>query len=259
MKLLALLSLTLNILLTGIVCFIWSRPQETFQASQPQKIATTAAQVEKVSSKQTPTPFHWSQVESDDYATFTANLRAISCPEETIRHLVAGEIGQIYQDKQKQFEDRAGRPMQPSELRKLRQEQAVVLAQVMPSTSAAEKKNESRNGPSLGSGLVNRGPAPRYPLAFAASSSGKSTALGSAAAPPVSVTPVLSKTVAAVAINQIRQEFVSQIGGTNQNPSDPAYYQRWSKAQRLADDRMRSLMGAEYYNRNSIEAGVNAR
>jgi hypothetical protein len=39
-----------------------------------------------------PRPFHWSQVESTNYFTFVANLRAIGCPEQTIRDIVEADL-----------------------------------------------------------------------------------------------------------------------------------------------------------------------
>jgi hypothetical protein len=40
--------------------------------------------------------FHWGSVESDDYRQFIANLRAIGCPEETIRDIVIADINKLY-------------------------------------------------------------------------------------------------------------------------------------------------------------------
>ncbi len=41
-------------------------------------------------------PKDWSEIESSDYATFIANLRAAGCPEETIRDLVTARVNQAY-------------------------------------------------------------------------------------------------------------------------------------------------------------------
>lgn len=43
-----------------------------------------------------PAPFHWSQIESDDYRQYIANLRAVGCPEATIRDLITTELGALY-------------------------------------------------------------------------------------------------------------------------------------------------------------------
>jgi hypothetical protein len=40
--------------------------------------------------------FVWSQVESEDYPTYIANLRAIGCPETTIRDIIVAEVTQHF-------------------------------------------------------------------------------------------------------------------------------------------------------------------
>ena len=40
--------------------------------------------------------FTWSQVESDDYQKFIANLREIDCPEQTIRDLIIADVNALF-------------------------------------------------------------------------------------------------------------------------------------------------------------------
>ncbi len=40
--------------------------------------------------------FTWSEVESPDYPVYIANLRAIGCPEQTIRDIIIAEINAVY-------------------------------------------------------------------------------------------------------------------------------------------------------------------
>lgn len=47
-------------------------------------------------SAQTAVGFHWSQVESADYRTYIANLRAIGCPESTIRDIIVADVRALY-------------------------------------------------------------------------------------------------------------------------------------------------------------------
>jgi hypothetical protein len=42
------------------------------------------------------TNFHWSRVESPDFQQYMTNLRAIGCPEETIRDLIVAEVNKLY-------------------------------------------------------------------------------------------------------------------------------------------------------------------
>lgn len=41
--------------------------------------------------------FHWSQIESGDYAQYTANLRAVGCPEQTVREILRADLAQALQ------------------------------------------------------------------------------------------------------------------------------------------------------------------
>src|SRR5688572_17307290 len=40
--------------------------------------------------------FRWTSVESDDYREYIANLRAIGCPEETIRDIIIADVNKLY-------------------------------------------------------------------------------------------------------------------------------------------------------------------
>lgn len=43
--------------------------------------------------------FHWSQLDALDFPDYIARLRAIGCPESTIRDIVKGELDEIYEEK----------------------------------------------------------------------------------------------------------------------------------------------------------------
>jgi hypothetical protein len=47
--------------------------------------------------------FDWSSVESDDYKKYIANLRAIGCPEETIRDIIKADVNKLYESKRKEL------------------------------------------------------------------------------------------------------------------------------------------------------------
>jgi hypothetical protein len=48
-------------------------------------------------------------------------------------------------------------------------------------------------------------------------------------------------------LENVQQRFVNDIGGTQQNPSDPDYQATWTKAQQLADERYRALFGEQAF------------
>jgi hypothetical protein len=43
--------------------------------------------------------FNWSEIESTDYQKYIANLRAIGCPEQTTRDIIAAEVHALYESK----------------------------------------------------------------------------------------------------------------------------------------------------------------
>jgi len=47
--------------------------------------------------------FDWRMVESEDYRKYIANLRAIGCPEETIRDIIVADVNKLYESKRKEL------------------------------------------------------------------------------------------------------------------------------------------------------------
>lgn len=46
--------------------------------------------------------FNWSEIESDDYPAFVANLRRIGCPELTVRDIIIADVNQNYAQRRAQ-------------------------------------------------------------------------------------------------------------------------------------------------------------
>jgi RNA polymerase sigma factor (sigma-70 family) len=87
--------------------------------------------------------FHWSQVESSDYRQYISNLRAIGCPEQTIRDIIIADLNQAYALKaqaiwkpparvywKKPRDTRPG-PDQLSALAALRREEAATIKELL--------------------------------------------------------------------------------------------------------------------------------
>jgi hypothetical protein len=55
-------------------------------------------------------------------------------------------------------------------------------------------------------------------------------------------------------INDLRQNFTDEIGGPNQDPNDPAYLERWQKAQPEADDMLRGMLGITVWQNYQVAA-----
>ncbi len=55
--------------------------------------------------------FHWSQLESTNYREFIVNLRAVGCPERTIKDIIITDVMRLYAQRRGQFYHN-GRPFQ---------------------------------------------------------------------------------------------------------------------------------------------------
>jgi hypothetical protein len=70
-------------------------------------------------------PFTWSQLESTDYRQYIANLRAVGCPEPTLRDIIITDVMRLYAARRGQFFQN-GRPFkywETDDKRKLKQTQ----------------------------------------------------------------------------------------------------------------------------------------
>lgn len=101
------LSVLLNLVLMGLIAFLLNmRPHypESAANSYPQPIAATLAarsslpRQSATSAHPEPNavPFDWRQVESEDYKQYIANLRAIGCPEKTIKEIILADVNDLF-------------------------------------------------------------------------------------------------------------------------------------------------------------------
>ncbi len=90
------------------------------------KARATAASVRPQATVVTQTnAFRWSQLESTDYRQYIANLRAIGCPESTLRDIILTDVMRLYAQRRGQYYQN-GRPFkfwETDEKRKLKQTQ----------------------------------------------------------------------------------------------------------------------------------------
>ncbi len=52
----------------------------------------------------------------------------------------------------------------------------------------------------------------------------------------------------AAAMNRLRDKFIADVGGTGQNPTDPAYQARWAQSMASVEEQLRSAVGWEAFN-----------
>ena len=55
------------------------------------------------------------------------------------------------------------------------------------------------------------------------------------------------------ALVDLRQSFIGQIGGPGQDPKDPAYRERWKKAQADVNDSLEAMIGRSAYQSYQFE------
>lgn len=54
------------------------------------------------------------------------------------------------------------------------------------------------------------------------------------------------------AVQKLQDQFVKEVGGTQQNAADPAYADRWLSATQRADDLLRAQIGWQAFNAYSL-------
>jgi hypothetical protein len=112
MKALIILSIALNVALAGYINLQGrhKRPAAGVEQSvAPEKVLPASSFTARKSSDQYPgtiqvttvreSDFNWRMVESEDYRTYMRNLRAIGCPENTIRDIIIADIDKLYARK----------------------------------------------------------------------------------------------------------------------------------------------------------------
>jgi hypothetical protein len=55
-------------------------------------------------------------------------------------------------------------------------------------------------------------------------------------------------------VQELRQQFMDEVGGPNQDPADPAYRERWLKAQPEMDANLRGMLGITVFENFQLAA-----
>jgi len=76
-------------------------PAKTWWRTRPRNIAPggVSGEVSTAGGTVTRPVFNWQQIESTDYREYVQNLRAIHCPEQTLRDIVSADVIQAYASK----------------------------------------------------------------------------------------------------------------------------------------------------------------
>jgi len=201
------------------------------------------------------TPFHWRQIESQDYRTYIANLRAVGCPESTIRDIVGADLHASFADRRQKLRDEEVRLDRtrpgpgPETLavkaaqQNLWQEEMSALTSLL-NPPKTERQDESANASrlpgsmpqieGLQSGRSERAPIPEAgelvpPLVFQG----------------VDFAAVNLSDAEQETVEQVRQKFLEKVNG--QEPSAPDYPRIWRQSQQSADELLRASVGWQRY------------
>jgi hypothetical protein len=236
-------------------------------------------------------PFHWRQIDSDDFPTYVSNLRSIGCPESIIHDIVKGELTEIYAEKEKaavasavqnEVRPNPGSAVSAGTLPRqtvleVRAERDQTLAALLAPAGPAKRPVSFaiRDGQPVAGDLPNsvspqnttqpqvvqqtQTPMPVYPV-FASHVLGSTN---SSSTSPKTGTETnesgASATVAPVsaaeqmALEKVQNDFVQAVGGTDQDPTDPAYLEKWKAAQHMSDDQYKKFFGGRAYVRRQME------
>jgi hypothetical protein len=238
MKVVAEISILTNVVLAGVVFALLADRRTNIPPTTIPSTSQIAAPAESVASASAdvvapkPDPFRWGQLESTDYPTYVANLRAIGCPEPTIRDIVSADVDEaIYAPKREELKRKEPNQSLEHALLDLKRGEEAFIASLLgarssPDAAAATDAVAASQRPAR---ALTETPV-TVPLVFQ------------------NIDPVAvgmdTKTLPVIA--SIRERFLKEIG-SQQDPNDPAYRERWKKAQANADSQLKGMIGMRAY------------
>jgi hypothetical protein len=224
---LANLVLVLTVLWLGKKVNFVSRTQSESTPGPTNRAATASAQGRN---QVAPAPFSWSRIESTDYHEYINNLRAIGCPEQTIRDIVKADLASLYAKRRVELEKQARGSNTAGGLHagieKLESEEASVLLALLGSDPSS---SPTASPPEPGRFARQQRRNPSLPMALQDVPEGL-----------LKLTPRQ-----AAAVEDVRQRFEQQVSGLA--PSDPGYASVWEKAQTESDSLLQAMLGGERY------------
>lgn len=234
-------SIVLNALLVGIVVWqvqrghgIRDSRSQAGEVERP-RVEAQKAPVLRVESMSLAPAFRWSQLESSDYRKYIANLRGIGCPEQTIRDIITADVDEaFYVPRREEIKREKTTGALELALQELsRQEAALVASLLGEKASSSQVAVESPLPPRI---LVK--PKIERDLERPVSMP--------LILQPADMSSMKISDAQAAIIDELRQDFIQGIGGTNQDPGDPEYLRRWQAAQRKADDMLVGMLGRNF-------------
>lgn len=238
-------SLLLNLSLGGCLVFSLLAVRPAVAPSPSSAVATAPPAVVATVADAPPAPFRWSRLESDDYRVYVKNLRGVGCPEPVLRAIVTADVHAVYGRRGRALEQQlaamadAAWSARPGDVGTEQALRAEMLAQ--PDAEAAEIAEL------LGLKPVPVAAAPSPPVLHKRPSPEDLPPAMPLVLQDIDLTPLGLNDDQKQAVADLRQNFLAEIGGANQDPDDPAYLARWQKAQPEVDGLLQAMLGGKIY------------
>lgn len=251
MKVISRVSLILNLGFAAWVAFLFVNERKSNATQLPTAISSSPnSEASESTSSPAPDiaakPFRWASVESTNYRTYIANLRGIECPEQTIRDIITADVdASLYSPRRVQLK-------QKMEGKVKAEPEGAVFAQDEYERGLEELKGEESALIASLLGTQNPQASTGVVVSWAHSRIEQPTVMPLVFQDVDPAVLHLNDSQAAI-INEIRQDFLEQVGGANQNPNDPAYRQRWLPAQRQADEMLQGMLGSAFVQKYELQ------
>ena len=253
MKVIFRISIFLNLALLGFLIFSSFKRQDAAPEAGPVALPGAAAPDANPPAMAAPkpamaesAPFRWSQLDNRDYRVYVKNLRAIGCPEPSVRAIVTADVAAVYDQRQ----------------RRLEQTLAAVEA------GSWSNRLNSVNGESAIQAELAQLPAEKTAIIADLLGLTRTRVATPSAAPPITL-PLAMQTFdwealkldagQIQAMQDLRQRFLAQTGGMPPDPNDAAAVAHWQKAQAESDDMMAGFLGSEAYQNMQLQVLANSQ
>jgi len=102
-RVLLLVSVVLNTVLAAVLVahLVDSRPKVR-RVTRTIRLPASVTNLVRTNFTITQMNFEWSMLESEDYVTYIQNLRAVGCPEETVRDIIVADVDKIFSGRRAQ-------------------------------------------------------------------------------------------------------------------------------------------------------------
>ena len=175
--------------------------------------------------------FRWGQLESTDYRQYIGNLKAIGCPQQTIRDIITADVHSLYVARGEKLDrEPMQAPARTAKLHALQVEENSVLTALLGPLPDSQSTNDNL-------------PATRATQAQAQSSN---------VSIPLAFRPI---DFSALNLNEdqfesvqfLRNAFQREIREPGYDRSSPEYLEQWQSAQAQNDLMLRGMLGTKLY------------